>query len=295
MSAAVLLPLTLLFGCPQSDDDPAAKSGGSDLEKLALEKGCPTMGTLAGDYILVAGGAPDHKNRFRITTEGDALTMWYVDGGFKRRVMTGVKRDHDVQFTEVPDDKKKASFEAGQEPLKRLYVEPRLQNCALRVSRLEVHKTEGKEVEKGSPLFHEYVAFPKSQPIAWAPCDGDLFLYDAAKSWSAAEKQVAELGWPKVDHLLGEAIPVAAWSDAAADGDAACTYDMDLYFDDLPLPEGGKALPAGEVKDGKRPWVVPAWKAPYSGNHHFVIERYRTCDGGQRERIGVNCLEAVLN
>jgi len=293
VSALVLAPVLLLMACPQQDAGTDA-SGPSALEQKAIEKGCPTMGTLPGDYILVQGNSPDHKNRFRILEEGQGLSMWYVDGGFTRRVMKGELREHDYKFVEVPDDRKKAAFEAGNEPLKVVYVEPRLEKCALRVSKLELSRVDGKDVEKGSPLFLEYVSFPKTQPIAWAPCDGDLFLYDAAKSYGTAKKQLDELGWPKVDHPLGEAIPAAAWSDAAADGDAACTYDMDLYFDDLPVAEG-TALAAGDVTDGMRHWFVPAWKAPYSGNHHFEIHRYRTCDGKERQRIGVNCLEAVLN
>lgn len=288
-----LVALPLLLACPQGDEQPAAP-GPADLEAKAIEKGCPTWSTLEGDYLLVSGAAPDHKQRFRIMKEGDAWSMWYVDGGFTRRVMTGVKRENDLQFTEVPDERKKASFEAGQEPLRRVYVEPRLEKCALRVSRLNVQKTEGKEAEVGSPVPVEFMRFPKEQPISSHPCTEPLFLYEGASSWAKAKAQLDEAG-PKIDHALGEAIPAAAFSDAAADGAETCTYDMDLWFDDLPVPEGGKAVPAGEVKDGKRTWSVPAWKAPYSGNHLFEVHRYRTCEGGARELIGVACLEAVLN
>ena len=44
-----------------------------------------------------------------------------------------------------------------------------------------------------------------------------------------------------------------------------------------------QALPAGKVTKGKRRWFVKAWSAPYSGNHHFLVERFKTC-GGKRER-----------
>lgn len=291
---AALLPLPLLLtACPQDDKGDA---GAPSMEQQAIEKGCPTMSTLPGDYILVQGNSPDHKNRFRIMDDGDGTyTMWYIDGGFTKRVMDGVKRDHDVQFTEIPDDRKEAAFEAGQEPLKRIYVEPRLQKCALRTNRLEVTRSEGKDTEKGSPLMIEFVRFPKGQEVTFRPCDGQAFLYDAAKSYKTAAKQLEDQGYPRVDGALGEAVPVAAWTDAAADGDASCTFDMDLYFDDLPLPDGGgRAVPAGDVVDGKRHWYVPAWNAPYSGNHNFELYRYKTC-GGERELIGVSCLEAVLN
>lgn len=292
---ALALPALLLTGCPQGDEAERA-SGPSDLEQQAIEKGCPTMSTVAGDYLLVAGGAPDHTRRFRIMDDGGRYTMWYTGGGFGARVMAGEKRDHDIQFTEVPDDRKKAAYEAGTEPLIRVYVEPRLEKCALRTSILDVYSSGGKQVEKaaGKTGFLEYVRFPENQEIAWQPCDGPAFLYDAAKDPKVAARQLEDLGTPKPDHMLGEAIPVAAWTDAAADGDPSCSFDMDLYFDDLPVQEGGKALPAGDVVDGQRHWLVPAWKAPYSGNHHFSIYRYRTCGGGERELIGVSCLEAVL-
>jgi len=292
-SALLALPL-LLAGCPQQDA-PSSSSGPSELEKKALEKGCPTMGSLAGDYLLVKGNSPDYKVRFRIMEDGGSFSMWYTDGGFGRRVMAGQKRDTDVAFTEVPSDTKKASFQAGQEPLKRLYVEPKLDRCALRVSRLDVTMSGGKEVERGDNAFVEFVRFPKTQEVSWHPCDGPLFLYDAAQKYDVAQKQIQETGSPKIDHPLGPAIPAAAWSDAAADGPESCSYDMDLFFDDLPVQEGGKAVPAGAVADGHRQWLVPAWKAPYSGNHHFELYRYKTCDAGKRELIGVSCLEAVLN
>ncbi|MCB9778745.1 MAG: hypothetical protein H6742_09300 [Alphaproteobacteria bacterium] len=290
--------LPLLLACPSSDEGAgggASTSGPSEMEQKAMEKGCPTMHSLPGQYIKVVGNAPDHKYRFELLEDGGGMTAWYIDGGFTKTVMQGEKRESDWQFTEVPDARKKASFEAGAEPLRRLYVEPRLEKCALRVSKIEVTKADGKDVEKGQPGFVEYVRFPKNHEMTFRPCTEPVFLYDAAQDAGVAGKQVEELGTPKIDHMLGEAIPVAAWSDAAADGAESCSFDMDLYFDDMPVQEGGKAVPAGDVKDGKRQWLVPAWKAPYSGNHHFEIHRYKTCDGGQRELLGVACLEAVLN
>ncbi|NOY26053.1 MAG: hypothetical protein GXP62_09295 [Oligoflexia bacterium] len=284
----------LLTACPQ--DDGAQKADGPPtLEQRAIAKGCPTMSTLAGDYLLVQGNTPDHKNRFRIIDDGDgSFTMWYVDGGFGKRVMDGVKRGQDVRFTEIPDARKKAAFQAGEEPLKRVYVEPRIQQCALRVTRLDVNRSGGKDIERGSPLMVEFVRFPKTQEVTFHPCDGPAFIYDAAKSYKVAAKQLKDQGAPRSDGALGEQIPVAAWTDAAADGADTCTFDMDLYFDDLPLPEGGKAVPVGDVVAGKRHWFVPAWKAPYSGNHNFELYRYKTCDGS-RELVGVSCLEAVLH
>ena len=84
------------------------------------------------------------------------------------------------------------------------------------------------------------------------------------------------------------------WSDAGADGDVGCRYTMDLYFDDRPV-EGKQAIPAGKVERDHRHWFVPEWYAPFSGNHHFQIYRYRQCDSSDRALIGVACLDAVLH
>ena len=291
--ALALLPL--LAGCPETDTQPEAPTEDPRLEK------CPKihMDRMAGQWIKVNGKAADHTYRFELMADGagesvQKYTMWYTGGGFTKRVLQGERRDHDFKFTEVAEGKRKADFEAGEQGIVRLYVEPKLDSCALRISELEVKMKEGKEVEQAKPGFVEYLPFPENQPFSFRPCDGQLFLADAAKSKAVADKQVEALMGPDPATSLGEAIPVAAWTDAAADGDAACAYDMDLYFDDRPVKDK-QAVPAGEVKDGSRHWYVEAWSAPYSGNHHFQIFRNRTCDGGQRELIGVSCLEAVLN
>ena len=67
---------------------------------------------------------------------------------------------------------------------------------------------------------------------------------------------------------------------------------MDLYFDDLFVDELSP-MPAGEVVDGQRQWFH-TWEAPYTGNHHFEMYRYRTCAGGARELIAVAGLDAIL-
>lgn len=294
-AASLLALLPLVLGCPESDTEPEAPAEDPRLEK------CPKihMDRMAGQWIKVQGKAADHTYRFELSAQGTAepvqkYTMWYTGGGFTKRVLEGVRRDSDFKFTEVPSGKRKADFEAGEQAIVRLYVEPKLDKCALRVSELEVTMKEGKEVERPKPGFVEYLPFPEGQPFTFRPCDGELFLAKAAKDKAVADKQLAELGGPDPATMLGEAIPVGTWSPVAEDGDPACTYDMDLYFDDRPVKDK-QALPAGAPQGDFRPWYIEAWSAPYSGNHHFQIFRYRTCEGGERELIGVSCLEAVLN
>jgi hypothetical protein len=90
---------------------------------------------------------------------------------------------------------------------------------------------------------------------------------------------------------LGESIPVAAWSVAAEDGDAACTYTVDTWFDGRPKEAG---IVAGQVR-GERRQYLHNFNAPYSGYHLLEMHRYKQCEGGEKELIAVDCLEAVLD
>ena len=267
-------------------------------EAPPAEDKCPKVDVdnMAGQWIHVKGSQGDHTYRFELTSDGaatPAYTMWYVGGGFTKRVLQGERRASDIEFTEVPDARKKAAFDKGDESLVRLYVEARKEKCALRVSEVAVQLRDGKEVERPKPGFEEYLVMPEGAQFTFHPCEEPLFIGDAASNKALADKQMSELGWPDPGHSLGEAIPIGTWSDAARDGDTSCSFDMDLYFDDQPVKDRQK-LPAGLVKDEHRHWYVPDWYAPYSGNHHFELYRYRTCAGG-RELLGVACLEAALN
>jgi hypothetical protein len=281
-----LLPLLLLTACAE----PAPEA----LPAPTAEDKCPNvdMDKLATDWIHVQGSKGDHKVRFRIVESGGGLEMWYTGGYFTKLRMQGERRASDWMFTEVPTGNKKARYEAGEVELTRLYVEPQKAKCALRASEMKLKLKDGKQVELPKPGFQEFLKFPEGNEFTFQPCDGDLFLGDAAKKYKVAQDQLSKIGTPDPGHGLGEKIPVGAWSDPAQDGDASCTYTMDLYFDDRPV-EGKKEQPAGEVVDGQRQWLVPEWYAPYSGNHHFEMYRYKAC-GGARELIAVNCLEAVL-
>ena len=271
-----------LSGC--GEDEPASAPPAEDK--------CPavSMDGLFGQWIMVDGKRGDQTHRFEIRREGPEL--WLVDGGFTRRRMKGEKRQKDYVFTEVANGRRAAAVEAGEEGLVRLFVEPWKQQCSLRVTRVEVLQKDGKETERPTPGFKEYLPFPENVAFNFRPCDGPLFLGDAARDARVADQQAAA-GGPEPSHALGEAIPVGAWSVAAEDGAADCTYDMDLFFDDRPV-EGRQNVPAGQVDGERRAWRVDAWSAPYSGNHHFEIWRYRTCADGQRTLIDSRCLEAVL-
>ncbi len=245
---------------------------------------------LAADWIGVVSGVGDPKFRMRVMAgdkPGEDYTVWYIGGYFDRITLTGTKRGEDVQLTEQPTGTRKARIEAGEEQRKRLYIKPSLKDCALKVYTGTVDAA-GKEQVPASAI--EFVAFPAQPGVAFAfqPPTEPLFLGATSRDRTKATT-ATEAADPS--HAMG-AVPVGVWSPIEADGDAACTYDMDLYFDDRRV-EDLSPKPAGAAEDGLRPWLHD-WQAPYSGNHHFELHRFRTCDGSERTLLGIAAIEAVL-
>jgi len=268
--------------------------GGEEAQAPAVDDPCPEISAegYANDWIKVAGKTANHTYRIRIFEDGGAWKAWYVGGFFTKLRMKGVVRTNDLQLTEVPDERGAARYASGEKNLARLYFSPNKSKCAMRVMEVKVSESGGKEVEKQVGSYIEYLKFPEGGPeFTYRPADEALFLGAAAKKLQVAQKELDTLGQPNPGVPFGEAVPVGMWSDADADGDAACTYDFDLYFDDR-IVEDKQKLPAGAVSSGKRHWQVDAY-APYSGNHHFELYRYRTC-GGERALIAVAGNVAVL-
>lgn len=244
---------------------------------------------LAGDWTSVRGQAADPKVRMRISSTPGGYRASFIDGSFTRRVLDGTKRQEDVQFTEVPTPKRRASFEAGELTLTRLYVEPSLADCALKVYSGTLAAPDKETIP---PTAIEFVPFPEQPGVRFSfqPADEPLFLGGAAQDPAVRDAQL-QAGGPVAEAELGT-VPVGTWSDATADGDPSCTYDMDLYFDDQ-LVGDLSPRPAGEVLEGRRRWFHE-WEAPFSGNHHFEMFRYRTCPGSERQLIAVAGVDAVL-
>jgi len=72
------------------------------------------------------------------------------------------------------------------------------------------------------------------------------------------------MGTADPGHQLDEKLPVGMFAQASADGPDSCTYDIHLYFDDVPVKDRQK-VPAGDVKDGWRHWYVADWYSPLLG------------------------------
>ncbi|MCB9764403.1 MAG: hypothetical protein H6739_31810 [Alphaproteobacteria bacterium] len=258
------------------------------------EDPCPeiSMEGLAGDWIKVAGSKPDQKTRLRVLNEGGKWEGWFTAGGFTKKRMAGELRSEDLMLTEILTGARKEAFDNGQDAVQRLYIQPNKKRCAMRVVEVRVSMVDGSEKEQQVGAgYTEYLKFPEQYTFTFRPCDEQAFIEKAAQDWKVAKKQLDEGSVSPVGSL-GEQVPVAAWSDPAADGPAECSYNMDLYFDDQPVE--GKQQVAATEKSGRRHWYAE-WYAPYSGNHHFEIYRYRACEGKERELIAVSCLEAVLD
>jgi hypothetical protein len=283
---AVHLCLILAMSC--GDDAPEeAPSGNEKCPRVAVDN-------LDGQWVRVSGSAGDTTHRFEVRrTSGGGYEATFIQGGFERLQATGIAHKSVVVFTEQLQGEKLKQYSRGKRMKRQLHIEPRLKSCSLRLSHVGLKKVGEKEVEQNLPGRDEYLPFPEGQPFSFHSCDGHLFLGKAALTSKAASWEMNSSGGPKRSHQLGKQIPVGVWTDAASDGDASCTYSMDLWFDDRPV-KNQQALPAGKVNKGKRRWFVKEWSAPYSGNHHFLMERFRTC-GGKRELIGVSCIDAVLH
>ncbi|MBN1334826.1 MAG: hypothetical protein JXB39_02585 [Deltaproteobacteria bacterium] len=265
------------------------------------EDPCPNVHVekLAGDWIKVVGSKADHRSRMRISGTPDAYEMILVPGNFDRVRLRGRVSGESVDFEQVLTEEQEGEVLSGDRIRNRLSVRPTKAKCALRVRTDMVSVQNGVERTRTGAV-EEYVTFPEDFTFTFDPPDGPLFMDAAAKSRTAMEAEIRERGGPNPEGTHSTAIPVGVFVPADQDGDPSCTYDFDLYFDDQPYKgesgnlSDGQRLAAGEVQDGYRHWYVPAWYAPYSGNHHFEMFRYRTCSGKPRERIAVQSLDALL-
>jgi hypothetical protein len=244
---------------------------------------------LDADWIGMKGQTPDPKTRLRVFKDGqEGYGAYLVNGFFKKITLKGETRESDVQFTEVPSEAQAKRIAKGEATLVRMYVTPKLKDCALKTV---IGTVDHKDKERISPVGFDFVAFPELEvTFTFEPANRTLFVGEAAKDRAVADRQMAQQGHASPEHEFGT-IPVGLFSAAAEDGPEGCTFDMDLYFDGQSLPDRA-AVSAGEVTDGFRHWFV-VWDAPYSGNHHFEMYRFRTCDG-TRERIDIADLEAIL-
>jgi hypothetical protein len=281
------LALVWLAACTK---EPAADAALDDEEEVPegdVPVACKNvhLDHLDTDWVSVQGTTANPKVRLRVMKVGENYEAYWVDGSFTRRKLAGKKRERDVKLVEVLTPEKAASGDAS---LVSVSLRPRPQSCSVRAT---IGRSE-EGVDVMMPTAVELVPFPRMEGVtfSYAPADEPLFLGEAATNRAARDRQLAA-GGPQSDIALGT-IPVGTWSSVEKDGDPSCTYDMDLYFDDQLVVELSP-LPAGEVDGGERHWVHQ-WEAPFSGNHHFEMFRYRTCADGKRELIAIAGIDAIL-
>lgn len=285
----VALALASALACGgASDDAPAPPS----LEEQASAK-CPRvhMDKMAGDWILATG---DPKTRMRVLESGGETLLWYIDPAFSNHKLelVGTKRDSDWRFDERPRGARKRLVEEGGAAKKRVYLDPKVRKCAVEVVTGTVDDA---GEERIAPKAKEFLQFPEQQGVVFSyrPHDAPLFVGEAATDKAKADAQVEELGEPRRDAEMGT-VPVGGWSAVADDGETSCTYTFDAYFDHRPV-DGAQGVEVAAVEEGAehRHWTH-TFEAPYTGNHTFELFRYRTCDGGERELLGVMGIDAAL-
>ena len=274
----------VLTACGSSEPPPES------LEDIAARK-CPRvhMDKMTGDWLLSTGNP---KTRMRLVVEGDKTLLWYIDPSFSNHKLelVGTKRDKDWQFDELPRGARTKLVETGGEAKKRLYLQPKMTSCAVEVYAGTVN-AEGKETMP--PKAKEFLQWPDGSPqqFSFAPHDETLFLGEAATDKTKADKQLKDQGAPGIEVEMGSVV-VGVWTDVSSDGDAACSYTYDAYFDDQ-LVEGATEQSAADVNGETRHWTH-TFEAPYSGNHRFELHRFRQCDDGARERIAVAGTDAAM-
>ncbi|MBN2798691.1 MAG: hypothetical protein JXX28_06030 [Deltaproteobacteria bacterium] len=283
MRAAIVLSFPLLLAACKGEEAPPVKT----LEELAAEK-CPKvhMDRMEGGWVLVTGNT---KNRMEIVPKGASYMVYYSNenGHYE---LTAQRREKDLQLTEVPRLMRKELIAKGEAEAMRMYLRPYMESCSIKVQEGTVSAT-GRETIAPPSDTKEFLAMPAGAGVfSYRPADDWLFLGPAAKSRATAKAQLAKDGFPKPEVPGSHAIPVAAWSDAQADGPASCSYDADLFFDGKRVQE---KVPAKGVTGGERYWYVD-WDANWSFNHTFEMYRYRTCGGSERELIGVAGIDALL-
>lgn len=278
--AAVLL---LATGCPPKEEPPPPPDpclGFFDIEAPA------------GDWMWARGSAsspePDVHYRIRFFREGDTVKAWYVHD-LDRFEMTGTRRETDWLFkssTLIPADEVE-SFKANNSDAEArfdAYAYLSIDNQC-HVEWMDGHHTylEGVESERQDGMGRKRLAPVGEQTVfSYRPCTEKLLAAAANNSQRAAQKMIDE---GTVPVLGGDTATLVAWTDAAADGDAACTYSFDYFWDGLLKDE--KAATTKVVGDHRK-WTHRV-NLSFLGSHDVTFERYRACDGGGPELIGTSC------
>lgn len=246
-----------------------------------------------GDWMWARGSAsspePDVHYRLRFVRQGDAVKAWYVHD-LDRYELTGTRRETDWLFTSaplIPADQAEAFKTGNADPDARYDVYAYLsidKQCHVEWTDGYHTYLEGAEAEKTDGMGRKLLAPVGEQTVfSYRPCTEQLGATEGDTSLRAFKRMIdAETGAPI---LSGDAANLVVWTDAAADGDPACTYSFDYFWDGLIKDE---KVESAKVVGDQRKWDHRI-SLQFLGSHDVTFERYRTCDGGEPEYIGTSC------
>ncbi len=282
--SALAALLLLATGCPPEEEPPPPPD--------------PCLGFFdinapAGDWMWARGSAsspePDVHYRIRFFREGETVKAWYVHD-LERYEMTGTRRETDWLFssgTLIPADEvetfkaNNSNTEARFSAYAYLSID---KQCHVEwsdgyhtyVDGAEVEKTDGMGRKRLAPVGEETV-------FSYRPCTEKLAATEGATGQRAYKAMIdLETGVPI---LSGDTANLVVWTDAAADGDAACTYTFDYFWDGLIKDEKAATT---QVEGDQRKWTHRINLA-FLGSHDVTFERFRACSGGEPEHIGTSC------
>jgi len=244
----------------------------------------------AGDWMWARGSStapqPDTHYRIRFVRQGDTVKAWYVHD-LQRYEMTGHRRELDWMFTSDVLVEDPEGFKAGNDdPAARYRVTAYLsidKQCHVDWSDGYVTYLDGQETEKPDPMGRKTLApVSDSTRFSYQPCSEAVVAAEGAGSFRAARRMIDS---GTVPLLTGDRGTLAAWTDAATDGEDDCNYSFDYFWDGLLKDEGvATTQRVGE----QRKWSH-AIDLSSIGSHDVTFERYRACGSVERELIGVSC------
>lgn len=243
-----------------------------------------------GDWMWARGSStapqPDTHYRIRFTRVGDVLKAWYVRD-LERYELTGQRRELDWLFvSDVLVDDPEGFKRTNENPEARFQVSAYLsidRQCHVDWTDEYVTYLGGQESKKPDPMGRKTLApVGDATRFSYQPCTEPVVAAEGAGSYRAAQTMVDSGAVPL---LTGSRGTLAAWTDAAADGEGTCNYSFDYFWDGLLKDEG---VATTQVVEEHRTWKHSI-DLSFIGSHDVTFERYRACGSVERELIGVSC------
>ncbi len=224
-----------------------------------------TYGKMQGENGINA------KYRVLFNTTDGVLTAKWVTGGHDRFGLVGERQDIDHAVFTEPGTGRRARIWATI-----------TNDCRIEA---QVGWVDGAGVEEKSPEPPaKYAAFPGLESRDFEPCTERLYYGGAAKSWSAAKGSPEPKGTPSV---RSSDMVIAAFGPNGEVG-PGCTATFDVWTDGQAMDAQG--LTDVEPSGDKLRWSMK-YTNDYVGKHGIALHRHVKCEGGDRQLLGVACVE----